>query len=345
MKHATLTTILGCVTVLILETSCTKDKKPTDISTQYTVITLAGSGVRGSVDGPATNAQFYQPNKIAADGLGNVYVSDVSRYCVRKITKDGMVSTFAGGTKGKADGSGASAQFTRPGSLAVDAQNNVYVADSERIRKITPSGNVTSVTGDLIGGIVNTGVGFYEIGGIAVDRQGNIFAITTAVLKSQILKITPGGGMSVFIDTAQNFATVGFLSTLHDITIDASGNILVTRNVMLEYEIYRITPSKMVTLVATTPDILGLAIDPNSGEVIFTGPTDCLLMNCVKHWNVYKINSSAASVNIAGGEKGFADGTGNVARFNVAAGISADPQGNLYVADQENNRVRKISRN
>jgi hypothetical protein len=350
MKQTSLTVSICCFVLLIIANSCKKeDQKPTNISAGYTVTTIAGTGARGHADGPAANSQFDRPHNIVSDAQGNIYVSDASNYSIRKITKDGMVSTLAGGTRGTGDGNGANAQFILPGALAVDVQGNIYVADSIRIRKITPSGNVTSVTGSLVSAnpsstVPGTVSNFLE--GIAVDKQGNIYTVITFWLKFQICKITPAGNVSTFIDSTQNFPTTGYLSTLHHIAIDESGNIFASRNVFAGYEIYKISPSKTVTLVASTPDVSGIAVNPSSDEVFFTGSSyQCSSLNSCKNlYQVFKLSSGGKSILVAGNDEGFVDGSGDVARFKGVGGISADAQCNLYVADQENNRVRKISK-
>jgi hypothetical protein len=338
------------IVVLILANSCKKEKpEQTDISDQYNVTTIAGSGVRGHVDGSVASSQFDRPHNIVVDAQGNIYVSDIAAHSIRKITKDGMVSTLAGGTRGTADGSGAFAQFTAPGALAIDAQDNIYVADSIRIRKITPSGNVTSVTGSLVPANPSTtvpGVLSNYLEGIALDRQGNIYAVIQFYLRFQICKISPTGTVSTFIDSTQSFPTSGFLSTLHNIAIDASGNIFASRNVFSGDEIYRITQSKTVTLVAAPPSVYGIAINYSTGEIFFSGSSiGCSsLTSCQTFYRVYKLTSGGKYVVLAGSGTGFADGPGNFARFYAATGISTDVQGNLYLADQENNRIRKISK-
>lgn len=255
-----------------------------------------------------------------------------------------MVSTLAGGTRGTADGSGTSAQFLVPDALAVDAQDNIYVADSIRIRKITPSGNVTSVTGSLVPGNPSTtlpGTVSNYLGGIGLDKQGNIYAIIHYFLKSEIRKITPSGQVSTFIDTAQNFSTLNYITY---ITVDPSGNLFVTDNGFFNDAIYKITQSKTVTLVTSTPHIGGIATN-STGEVFFSGFLNCLgFGSCINKYRVYKLTSKGKYVQIAGGDEGFADGSGDVARFLVPAGISADAQDNLFVADQGNNRIRRISK-
>jgi DNA-binding beta-propeller fold protein YncE len=124
------------------------------VETAPNVLSLLAGNMNdsGNVDGTGTAATFNSPQGIAFDKLsGDVYVADTYNNTIRKITPDGVVSTFAGkaGVIGHADGKGQNASFNNPLGLATDSAGNVYVADSynHAIRKITPSGVVTTIAG------------------------------------------------------------------------------------------------------------------------------------------------------------------------------------------------------
>ena len=107
----------------------------------YTFTTLAGAASIGSADGTGSAARFFEPNGVATDSSGNVYVADTVNNTIRKITPAGVVTTLAGlaGSGGSADGTGSAARFNYPSGVATDASGNVYVADTynSTIRKIT----------------------------------------------------------------------------------------------------------------------------------------------------------------------------------------------------------------
>jgi hypothetical protein len=115
------------------------------------VNTLAGSALRGNADGAGRAASFAAPIGIARGPDGAYYVADSSNHTIRKVTADGVASTFAGspGNAGFADGAGPQARFNNPSGIAVDAKGTVYVADTNNnlIRQITPAGLVTTLAG------------------------------------------------------------------------------------------------------------------------------------------------------------------------------------------------------
>lgn len=144
---------------------------------------FAGTGEVGSADGIGTSATFNNLQGITIDLSGNLYVSDYGNNLIRKITPDGTVSTFAGNINGGySDGIGVNASFYIPGGLTTDKVGNVYVADTGNglIRKITPSGTVTTIAGSRAnrGAIVNgaaSAAGFYKPTNLTIDASGDIY--------------------------------------------------------------------------------------------------------------------------------------------------------------------------
>jgi sugar lactone lactonase YvrE len=149
-----------------------------DVSTRM-VTTFAGS-IQGYANGNGTNAKFNDPFGICIDSNDNIYVSEYLGGRIRKITPNGRVSTFAGsGVAGFADGVGSAAMFYSPEGLCVDAQNNIYVADTVnfKVRKITPDGTVTTIAGGTYGyldGPIADAM-LKSVNGICMDNQNNLY--------------------------------------------------------------------------------------------------------------------------------------------------------------------------
>jgi len=280
------------------------------ISPNGVVSTLAGSGNADFQDGQGTSASFNIPMDVAVDSFGNVYVADALNNRIRKVTPDGYVSTLAGsGNESYADGVGSEASFNKPNGIAVDSIGNVYVGDSfnHRIRKITPSGVVSTLAGsgnqDYADG-QGVAASFAWPTGVAVDKNGNVYVADSNNLR--IRKITPGGyvstlagsGLADYIDAQGNNAGFNFP---YDVAVDSNGNVYVS-----EYFINlirKITPDGLVST--------------------FAGYIDYPL----------------------GSNQGYLDGFVSEARFRHPSSICVDTVGNVFVADASNNRIRKIAPN
>ena len=149
------------------------------------VTTFAGSGVRGAANGTGTAASFNQPEALAIDAAGNVYVADMGNNLIRKITAKGVVTTLAGsGSPGAANGLGTAASFSAPAGVAVDATGNVYVGDSNNnlVRKIGTDGTVTTLAGTGAAGSANgtpAASTFNSPQGVAVDTYNRVFVVDT----------------------------------------------------------------------------------------------------------------------------------------------------------------------
>ena len=204
-------------------------------STTTTVTTLAGSIVSGSADGTGTAAQLNFPWGVAFDSSGTLYVADAWNDRIRKITPAGVVTTLAGsGVSGSTDGTGTAARFATPNGVAVDSSGTVYVADSgnNRIRKITPTGVVTTLAGSGIGYTDGTGTAakLAFARNLTVDSSGTVYVADSG--NSRIRKITPtgvvttlaGSGISSFAD---GIAKDAQFKNPNGIAVDLSGTVYV----------------------------------------------------------------------------------------------------------------------
>jgi sugar lactone lactonase YvrE len=208
------------------------------------VTTLAGMARQpGSADGVGTAARFYQPTGVAADSAGNVYVADFGNDTIRKITPDDVVSTLAGavGMTGSTDGTGTAARFDRPGNVAVDLADNVYVADSvnETIREISPAGVVTTLAGSVgvTGSTDGTGSAarFMTPDGVSVDNAGNVYVGDLG--NDTVRKITPAGVVTTLAGTAGQQGSADGIGPTAKFThvgstaVDGAGNLYVADSV------------------------------------------------------------------------------------------------------------------
>jgi sugar lactone lactonase YvrE len=337
------------------------------------VTTLAGSADQpGSADGTGAAARFREPQGVAVDGSGNVFVADYYNGTIRKITPSGVVTTLAGtaGIFGSADGTGAAASFSYPEGVAVDGAGNVFVADSDwtgnfylantsnnTIRKITPAGVVTTLAGSagLSGSADGTVAAalFNEPWGVAVDGAGNVFVADSG--NNTIRKITPSGAVTTLAGTAGSSGSAdgtGAAARFYGpsgVAVDGSGNVFVADS--QNCTIRKIAPSGVVTTLAGTAGILGSA-DGTGAAARFGYPQGVAVDGSGNVFvadsgnsTIRKITPSGVVTTLAGtaGSSGSADGTGAAASFSHPRGVAVDGSGNVFVADSLDNTIRKIT--
>ncbi|WP_188597675.1 MBG domain-containing protein, partial [Polaribacter pacificus] len=310
------------------------------LTNTVTVSTFAG-GSWGNTDGTGTAAKFKYPSGVAVDDSGNVYVADYNNNLIRKISPEGVVSTLAGNGYGFANGTGTAAKFMHPYGLAVDGSGTVYVAEysGNRIRKISPEGVVSTFAGSTSGYADGTGTAAQFSGpkDLAVDGSGTVYVADSN--NNLIRKISPQGVVSTFAGSltsgsSDGTGTAAQFSKPYGVAVDGSGTLYVadTNNNLIR----KISPAGVVSTLASqlnTP--YGVAVD-DSGTVYVTDYN--------KH-RIRKISPDGVVSTLAGNENGVSgstSGEGTVARFKYPYGLAADSSGTVYVADSYNSSIRKV---
>jgi sugar lactone lactonase YvrE len=356
-----------------LFTSCRKLGDPTPSpSAGPTVIvtTLAGGGIGdpstivspgygriGSKDGPGTAASFNAPAGVAIDAAGNIYISEAGNHDIRRITPDGVVSTFAGNTTGGFfNATGTAASFSGMQGIAFDAAGNLYVADSgnQVIRKVTSAGVVTTFAGTGGTGSDNgpaASATFNSPTGVAIDAAGNFYVADFG--NKMIRKITPSGIVSTLAGSGltgynNGAGSVASFTNPDRLAVDAAGNVYVSDFKMVR----KITPDGTVSTLAgndSDPNAYSQPVDGKGSAASFI-VADGISIDAAG--NLYvgdenlvrKIMPDGEVVTLAGGGNGATtDGPGNVASFGILRGLAVNSSGNLiYVADYYTSLIRKV---
>jgi uncharacterized protein (TIGR03437 family) len=310
---------------------------------------IAGNGRNGySGDGgAAVNAQLADPQGIAVDSGGTVYVADRDASAVRRITPGGTISTFLDAT-----------QVNGPMGLAVNAAGDLYVADTRnnRVLKCSPGGATLALGEGTLNGPE----------GVAVDAAGTVFVADT--FNNAVRKITPDG--AVF--TVAGADTAGFTGETGpangaalflplDVSVDATGRVYIAD---FGNSRIRVVADGAISTLAGNPKGVprgeglfalsvrlsgptGVAVDA-AGDVYFAegsvGSGSGLAAGDFKVWRVSPDNLLYTAAGTGRNSDAGDGGAAAVAQFDTPAGMTFDRAGNLYIADSSNHRVRKVSR-
>ena len=328
--------------------------------------TVAGNAAIGDTGdgGPATSASLIAPYAVALDSSGNIYFVENGDSVIRKVTvSTGIITTIAGTALAGFGGDGSTAtkaQLNLPTGLALDSSGNIYIADSLncRIRKLsgstisTVAGNgIVSYSGD--GGPANSA----QLNGpraVAVDASGNFYFADT--LNNVVRKVNTAGVISTFAGNGSagsggdgGSATAAQLNSPQGIAVDASGNVYVadTQNARVR----KISGGTITTVAGSgTPgfggdggaatagqlyDPVGLAVDA-AGNLYIADFTNN---------RVRKVSGGTITTVAGNGLSGYSGdgGAATAAQINGPTGIAVDANGNLYIADLDNNAVREVS--
>ena len=321
------------------------------IDTTHFVSTLAGlAGSPGNSDGSTSAARFNNPQGMAADAAGNIYVADTGNNLIRRITPSG-VTTLAGsaGVTGSTNGVGTNALFRLPGALTVDASTNVFVADTfnSTIRKLTFSGTNWVVT--TIAGVAGTNANvdglstnafFFQPSGITVDSNQNLYVADTG--NGAIRKMTFNG-------TNWATTTIAHLAVPLDVCLYSDSTLYVA---CADNAIRRVEftgTNWAVTVIAGASGVSGNTDGGNDAR--FNYPSSMAIHDGLLYVadslnnTVRTVTTNGTVTSLAGqaGGQGFEDGGTTAARFNLPTGLATDSDKNLYVADSQNCTIRQIT--
>jgi sugar lactone lactonase YvrE len=338
------------------------------------ITTVAGNGGALNVGdgGAATNANLHYPQAVATDPAGNLFIADTFHDRIRKVHANGIITTVAGNGFAGFSGEGGAATLAmldNPWGVALDGSGDFYIADcdNQRVRRVDTNGMITTVAGN--GYDAGTGYGGYsgdggaatnaELSfpqGVAVDVNGNLFFADSynnrirKVDTNGIITTVAGNGNGTYAGDG-GAATNASLCNPQAVALDAVGNLYIAdanNNV-----IRRVDTSGIITTVAGN-GVSGYAGDGglatnaslSSPRGVALDLAGNLFVGDYNNNRVRKVDTNGVITTVAGNGSGSYAGDGGAptnASLNAPSGVTCDTTGNLYIADANNNRIRKVS--
>ena len=329
-----------------------------------TITTVAGTGEFGfgGDGGPATEARLAAPQGVAADGAGNLYITDAFTHRIRKVDSSGTITTVAGTGELGDGGPAVEAQLRSPQNMAADGAGNLYIADSgnHRIRKVDSSGLISTIAGTGERGFGGDGGPAVQAQlaiprGLAADGAGNLYIAEDS--DHRIRKVDSAGVITTIAGTGERGfggdggpAVQAQFTYPRGIAADSAGNLYIADT--LNSRIRKVDSAGVITTIAGTgergfggdggPAVQAQLAFPNS--VAIDGAGNLYFADQGNH-RIRMVDFSGMISTIAGtGEPGFGGDGGPAveAQLNSPTGVAADAAGNLYIADWLNYRIRKV---
>ncbi len=346
----------------------TYDYKIRRVNTSGVITTIAGLGSLGfSGDGgPAIAAAIHRVTGVAVDPFGNVILADSPNQRVRQISTDGIINTIAGNGKFRFIGDGGpanAAPLRDPTGVAADPMGNFYIADAAnlRIRKVSSSGVITTIAGNGTDGFSGDGgpallAALSDLLSLAADSAGNVYfadfyrARVRRVSADGTISTIAGNGVSGFSGDGGP-ATSAMLSNPQGVAVDSSGNLYIA-----DYSNNRIRKVSASGIISTVAGNGARGFSGDGGPAIsamLNGPYDvavdslgALYIADRSNNRVRKVSTSGTISTVAGNGTGGASGDGGpaiAAALDQPRSIGVDPFGNLFIGDNSNPNIRKVS--
>lgn len=330
------------------------------ISPNGILTVVAGNGMSGySGDGePATSASLGSPSGVAVDALGNLYIADWGR--IRKVTPGGFISAVAGGGYAGDGGLATAAGLGTPWGVAVGPDGSLYVSEysSHRVRKVSPSGIITTVAGTGVCGMSGdsgpaTAATLCFPEGLAVDSQSNLYIADYN--NNRIRKVNSWGTITTVAGGGSagdgGPATAASLPNPAGVAVDTSGNLYIAQ--YSGSSIRKVGADGKITTVAGS-FTEGFSGDGGAAtaaafrfpEGVAVGTSGDLYIADTGNLRVRHVAANGTVSTLAGNGLFKYSGDGGPATsasLNQPGHVALGSDGSLYIADSGNNRIRKVS--